>query len=46
MHDEPLAMVRREVLAWPGVWMKRDEKGPGGIGVTGYRYGDPEAGGP
>jgi Family of unknown function (DUF5519) len=26
--------------------MKRDEDGPGGIGVTGYRYGDPETGGP
>jgi hypothetical protein len=25
---------------------KRDEDGPGGLGVTGYRYGDPEARGP
>jgi hypothetical protein len=39
MNDEMLALVEREVLEWPGVWQKRDENGPGGIGVTGYRYG-------
>jgi len=33
-------------LRWDGVFKKRDEDGPGGIGVTGYRYGDPETGGP
>jgi hypothetical protein len=27
------------VLGWPGVVKKRDEDGPGGIGVTGYRFG-------
>jgi hypothetical protein len=33
-----LEAVEREVLSWPGVSKKRDEEGPGGIGVTGYRY--------
>jgi len=46
MNDEPLAQIEREVLGWDGVFKKRDEDGPGGIGVTGYRYGDPETGGP
>lgn len=46
MNEELLAQVEREVLGWPGVFKKRDERGPGGVGVTGYRYGDPEAGGP
>ena len=46
MNDEPLAQIEREVLRWDGVFKKRDEHGPGGIGVTGYRYGDPETGGP
>ena len=46
MKNELLAMVEREVLGWPEVFKKRDENGPGGIGVTGYRYGDPETGGP
>ncbi len=31
-----LASIEREVLGWPGVWKKRDENGPGGVGVTGY----------
>jgi hypothetical protein len=44
MNSELLEMVEREVLGWPGVFKKRDD-GPGGIGVTGYRYGDPETGG-
>jgi hypothetical protein len=39
MRDELLEAVEREVLEWPGVWRKRDEDGPGGIGVTGYRVG-------
>ena len=39
MNHELLASIDREVLGWPGVWKKRDEKGPGGIGVTGYRLG-------
>ena len=46
MNNELWAQVEREVLGWPGVFKKRDENGPGGIGVTGYRYGDPETGGP
>ncbi len=46
MNDELLTEVEREVLGWPGVFKKRDEDGPGGVGVTGYRYGDPETGGP
>ena len=39
MNDELLASIEREVLSWPGVWKKRDENGPGGVGVTGYRLG-------
>jgi hypothetical protein len=46
MNNELWAQVEREVLGWPGVFKKRDENGPGGIGVTGYRFGDPETGGP
>ena len=38
MNDEPLTSIEREVLGWPGVWEKRDEVGPGGIGVTVYRF--------
>lgn len=37
MNDELLASIEHEVLGWPGVWKKRDEYGPGGVGVTGYR---------
>ncbi|CAN5635367.1 hypothetical protein BH24ACT21_BH24ACT21_06150 [soil metagenome] len=39
MNEELLETIEREVLGWPGVWKKRDENGPGGIGVTGYRLG-------
>jgi hypothetical protein len=39
MDSELLASIEREVLDWPGVWKKRDENGPGGVGVTGYRLG-------
>lgn len=39
MTDDPLARVEREVMSWPGVVKKRDENGPGGVGVTGYRVG-------
>lgn len=46
MNDETLVQLEREVLGWDGVFKKRDENGVGGIGVTGYRYGDPETGGP
>jgi hypothetical protein len=46
MNDEPLVQIEREVLGWDGVFKKRDEDGPGGIGVTGYRYGDHASGGP
>ena len=44
MNDELLASIEREVLGWPGVWRKRDEDGPGGVGVTGYRFGKPQIG--
>ena len=44
MNHELLASIEREVLGWPGVWKKRDEKGPGGLGVTGYRFGRPQIG--
>ncbi len=44
MKDELLALIEREVLGWPGVWKKRDENGPGGVGVTGYRFGKPQIG--
>lgn len=46
MTKEVLARVEREVLAWDEVFRKRNEDGIGGMGVTGYRYGDPETGGP
>jgi hypothetical protein len=39
MNSELLAWIEREVLGWPGVWKKRDENGPGGVRVTGYRLG-------
>ncbi len=44
MNDKLLASIEREVLGWPGVWRKRDENGPGGVGVTGYRFGRPQIG--
>jgi hypothetical protein len=42
--SEVLALIEREVLGWPGVWKKRDEDGPGGVGVTGYRLGRKQLG--
>jgi hypothetical protein len=39
MNDELLTLIECEVLGWPGVWKERDENGPGGVGVTGYRGG-------
>lgn len=44
MNGELLKTLENEVLGWPGVWKKRDEDGPGGVGVTGYRYGGPQIG--
>jgi hypothetical protein len=44
MKEELLTSIEREVLGWPGVWKKRDEDGPGGIGVTGYRFGRKQIG--
>ena len=44
MNSEQPATVEREVLGCPGVWKKRDEKGPGGLGVTGYRFGSRQIG--
>ena len=38
MKYELLTQVEREVLGWDGVFKKRDEEGPGGIGVTIYRF--------
>jgi hypothetical protein len=38
MNDELLAPVKREVLGWDGLFNKRDEEGPGGFGVTIYRF--------
>jgi hypothetical protein len=46
MKDGPLVSIEREVLGWPRVFKKRDEDGLGGVGVTGYRYGEPRTGGP
>jgi hypothetical protein len=44
MNNELLASIECEVLSWPGVWKKRDDNGPSGAGVTGYRFGDPQIG--
>ena len=44
MNEELLRLIEREVLGWPGVFKKRDEDGPGGIGVTGYRLGRKQIG--
>ncbi len=44
MNEELLEKIEREVLGWPGIWKKRDENGPGGIGVTGYRLGQRQIG--
>lgn len=44
MNGKLLEMVEKEVLGWPGVFKKRDEDGPGGVGVTGYRYVKPQIG--
>jgi hypothetical protein len=44
MNEEPLALVERVLLGWPGVSKKRDENGPGGVSVTGYRFGSKRMG--
>ena len=44
MNEELLKLIEHEVLGWPGVFKKRDEDGPGGIGVTGYRLGGRQVG--
>lgn len=44
MNEKLLQEIENEVLGWPGVWKKRDEDGPGGIGVTGYRFGGKKLG--
>ena len=44
MNKELLKLIEHEVLGWPGVVKKRDEDGPGGIGVTGYRLGRSQIG--
>lgn len=44
MTEGLLERIEREVLGWPGIWKKRDENGPGGVGVTGYRLGRSQIG--
>lgn len=44
MNEELLAEIEREVLGWPGVSKKTDEDGPGGVAVTGYRFGGGQIG--
>jgi luciferase-like monooxygenase len=44
MNDGLLGSLERELLSWPGIWKKRDEDGPGGVGVTGYRLGRKQVG--
>lgn len=44
MNKDLLKLIEHEVLGWPGVFKKRDEDGPGGIGVTGYRLGRRQVG--
>lgn len=44
MNEELLKQIEREVLGWSGIWKKRDENDPGGIGVTGYRLGRKQIG--
>jgi hypothetical protein len=44
MNDTLLASIEREVLSWPGAWKKGDEIGPGGVGVSGYRFARPQLG--
>ena len=34
MNEELLKLIEREVRGWAGVFKKRDEDGPGGVGVT------------
>ena len=44
MREESLARVEREVLGWSGVRKTGDEDGPGGVGVTVYRFGRKQIG--
>jgi hypothetical protein len=44
MNGKLLASIEREVLSWPRVRRKRDEDGPGGVGVTGYGLGRSQIG--
>ncbi len=44
MNEELLKLIEHEVLGWPGVFKKRDEDGPGGIGVIGYGLGRSQIG--
>ncbi|WP_240432648.1 luciferase family protein [Rubrobacter indicoceani] len=46
MDERLIASLERELLSWPGVFKRYDADGIGGLAVTGYRYGDPETGGP
>lgn len=44
MNEALRASIEREVLGWPGVSKKTDEDGPGGVAVTGYRFGGGQIG--
>jgi hypothetical protein len=44
MNEELLKLIEREVVGWAGVFKKRDEDGPGGVGVTVYGLGRKQIG--
>lgn len=44
MNEELRSAIEREVSGWPGVSKKTDENGPGGVAVTGYRFGGGQIG--
>jgi hypothetical protein len=44
MNEESLKLIEGEVLGWAGVFKKRDEDGPGGVGVTVYGLGHKQIG--
>lgn len=44
MDESLLRLIEREVISWPGVGKERDKNGPGGISVTGYRFGRKQIG--
>ncbi len=44
MNEQLLKLIEREVLGWAGVFKRRDEDGPGGVGVTVYGLGRKQIG--